>query len=158
MQRINLHRSVMKKLFRFIKVRFISSWVEGIDILKIMNEIAQFYALFRVEDSTIFRCKSSNHAFLPLLRYLFQVLFLCFSKMFHVLGVRKLQDPDKMKLNVKIMSFQLKNNVLRFLEFRMYGNKQNKTGCKSSILHPHPDPEASRAPGASFRSGSAFHS
>ena len=80
----------MKKLFRFIKVRFISSWVEGIDILKIMNEIAQFYALFRVEDSTIFRCKSSNHAFLPLLRYLFQVLFLCFSKMFHVLGVRKL--------------------------------------------------------------------
>ena len=44
MQRINLHRSVMKKLFRFIKVRFISSWVEGIDILKIMNEIAQFYS------------------------------------------------------------------------------------------------------------------
>ena len=34
----------MKKLFRFFKVRFISSWIEGIDILKIMNEIAQFYS------------------------------------------------------------------------------------------------------------------
>ena len=85
----------MKKLFRFFKVRFISSWIEGIDILKIMNEIAQFYSEFCVDNSTIFSCERRNHAFLSLLRYLFKVLFFCFIKMLHILGIRKQKDPDE---------------------------------------------------------------